>query len=52
MSDMGWTKYQEECEEAEMRKCDGMRRAFGLIVSDDPELYDCTCCELATKCGL
>ena len=44
------TKYQEEIERAEEAKCDGMRRAFGLIVSDDPETYDCSCCELEGKC--
>jgi DNA helicase TIP49 (TBP-interacting protein) len=50
--DMGWTKYQSDLEKTEMMKCETMRRAFGLVVSSDSETYDCTCCELAEKCGL
>jgi len=49
--DMGWTKYQEEIEKEEEAKCEGMRRAFGLIVNNDSEAYDCTSCELIEKCG-
>ena len=49
--DMGWTKYQDEIEKTEEAKCEGMRRTFGLIVSNDPEAYDCTCCDLNEKCG-
>jgi len=48
--DMGWTILQEEMEIAEYAKCERMRRAYGLIVSSDPEAYNCTCCELAEKC--
>lgn len=39
----------EEMEKEETEKCQSMRRAFGLIVSDDPEAYDCSSCELEEK---
>lgn len=50
MSDQGWTRFVEQQEIAEMKKCEMMRRSAGLIVSDDINDYDCTCCELRNKC--
>jgi len=50
MSDQGWTRYVGQQEKAEEMKCEIMRRSVGLIVSDDIDNYDCTCCELRDKC--
>jgi len=50
--DMGWTKHQDQIEANEDHKCEVMRRAFGLIVSNDPDAYDRTGCELTKKCGM
>jgi len=47
--DAGWT---EQIEIAEEMKCEAMRRAFGLIVSNNRDDYDCTCCGLFEKCGM
>ncbi len=43
-------RYVEQQEAAEEMKCEMMRRSAGLIVSDDINDYDCTCCELRDKC--
>lgn len=47
---MGWTKYVEQQEKAEAMKCEMMKRKHGLIVSDDPEAYDCSDCECFNEC--
>ena len=50
MIDMGWTRFQEQQEKAEEMKCEMMRRSAGLIVSNNLDDYDCTCCEVSDKC--
>ncbi len=47
MNDMGYTRYQSQIEEGEIKKCEKMRRAYGLIFNNDPESFDCSCCELS-----
>ena len=49
-NDIEISKQLEEIRKEEEAKCEGMRRAFGLIVNKDPDAYDCTCCELERKC--
>ncbi len=51
MTDQGWTRLQEQIEKDEEHKCEMMRRSVGLIVTDDVNDYDCTCCELRDKCN-
>ena len=55
MSDMGWTSYERQEElryqKIEEDKCITMRRAFGLVVSNNvAEDFDCGECEIQNKC--
>lgn len=49
--DKGWTRLQEQIEKEEGHKCEIMRRAFGLIISNNlTNDFDCDECELLHFC--